>query len=137
MMVEQCIYANGCYNLLCSGFVQINKEIAIGASIFYPVSGYGGSPYSINILVWKLETILLIIWKVESNLFIFYTKVKSSLIFQKQVQITTKKVYTEQHHQSVYPKLSQKTQINTSTKQENHPNEATNREKKCHPKRSM
>lgn len=44
--------ATGCYNLLCSGFVQINNEIAMGASV-YPVSGYGDSQYDINILVWK------------------------------------------------------------------------------------
>ncbi|KAA8515744.1 hypothetical protein F0562_018645 [Nyssa sinensis] len=44
--------ATGCYNLLCSGFIQINNEIAMGASI-YPVSGYRGSQYDISILVWK------------------------------------------------------------------------------------
>ncbi|KAK9128375.1 hypothetical protein Syun_017172 [Stephania yunnanensis] len=44
--------ATGCYNLLCSGFIQINSEIAMGASIF-PVSGYRGSQYDISILVWK------------------------------------------------------------------------------------
>lgn len=44
--------ATGCYNLLCSGFIQINNQIAMGASI-YPVSGYGGSQYDISILVWK------------------------------------------------------------------------------------
>ncbi|XVF14730.1 hypothetical protein REPUB_Repub09cG0087000 [Reevesia pubescens] len=44
--------ATGCYNLLCSGFIQINNEIAMGASI-YPVSGYHGSQYDISILVWK------------------------------------------------------------------------------------
>ncbi|KAK3020158.1 hypothetical protein RJ639_003056 [Escallonia herrerae] len=44
--------ATGCYNLLCSGFVQINNEIAMGASI-YPISGYRGSQYDISILVWK------------------------------------------------------------------------------------
>ncbi|XP_037496896.1 uncharacterized protein LOC105650315 isoform X2 [Jatropha curcas] len=44
--------ATGCYNLLCSGFVQINNQIAMGASI-YPVSGYGGSQYDISLLVWK------------------------------------------------------------------------------------
>ncbi|XP_062174865.1 protein neprosin-like [Alnus glutinosa] len=44
--------ATGCYNLLCSGFVQINNEIAMGASV-YPISGYGSSQYDINILVWK------------------------------------------------------------------------------------
>ncbi|CAD5179802.1 unnamed protein product [Musa acuminata subsp. malaccensis] len=44
--------ATGCYNLLCSGFIQINSEIAMGAAI-YPLSRYGGSQYDISILVWK------------------------------------------------------------------------------------
>ncbi|KAJ6839597.1 uncharacterized protein M6B38_314350 [Iris pallida] len=44
--------ATGCYNLLCSGFIQVNSEVAMGASIF-PVSGYGGSQYDISILIWK------------------------------------------------------------------------------------
>ncbi|GFZ18256.1 carboxyl-terminal peptidase, putative [Actinidia rufa] len=44
--------ATGCYNLLCSGFIQINSEIAMGASIS-PVSAYRDSQYDISILVWK------------------------------------------------------------------------------------
>ncbi|KAK6162794.1 hypothetical protein DH2020_002635 [Rehmannia glutinosa] len=44
--------ATGCYNLLCSGFIQINNDIAMGASIF-PISGYSSSQYDISILVWK------------------------------------------------------------------------------------
>ncbi|RAL53948.1 hypothetical protein DM860_004419 [Cuscuta australis] len=44
--------ATGCYNLLCSGFIQINSEIAMGASIS-PLSSNGGSQYDISILVWK------------------------------------------------------------------------------------
>ncbi|XP_031473677.1 uncharacterized protein LOC116246111 [Nymphaea colorata] len=44
--------ATGCYNLLCSGFIQINSQIAMGASIS-PISGFGGSQYDISILVWK------------------------------------------------------------------------------------
>lgn len=44
--------ATGCYNLLCSGFIQINSEIAMGASIS-PISAYRGSQYDISILVWK------------------------------------------------------------------------------------
>ncbi|KAJ6837608.1 uncharacterized protein M6B38_119755 [Iris pallida] len=44
--------ATGCYNLLCSGFIQISSEIAMGATI-YPISGYGASQYDIDILVWK------------------------------------------------------------------------------------
>jgi hypothetical protein len=46
--------ATGCYNLLCSGFIQINNQIAMGASIS-PLSNYGGSQYDINILVWKVK----------------------------------------------------------------------------------
>ncbi|GMH10268.1 hypothetical protein Nepgr_012109 [Nepenthes gracilis] len=45
-------HATGCYNLLCSGFIQINNEIAMGASIS-PVSAYRNSQYDISILVWK------------------------------------------------------------------------------------
>ncbi|KAI4368574.1 hypothetical protein MLD38_017117 [Melastoma candidum] len=44
--------ATGCYNLLCSGFIQINSEIAMGASIS-PVSAYRNPQYDIGILVWK------------------------------------------------------------------------------------
>ncbi|KAL1818764.1 hypothetical protein ACET3Z_013633 [Daucus carota] len=44
--------ATGCYNLLCSGFIQINNQIAMGASIF-PVSSYHGSQFDITILLWK------------------------------------------------------------------------------------
>ncbi|KAI3743007.1 hypothetical protein L1987_60708 [Smallanthus sonchifolius] len=44
--------ATGCYNLLCSGFIQVNNEIAIGGSIS-PISHYDGSQYDITILIWK------------------------------------------------------------------------------------
>ncbi|XP_051123478.1 uncharacterized protein LOC127246262 [Andrographis paniculata] len=44
--------ATGCYNILCSGFVQISNEIAMGASI-YPISRYAKSQYDISILIWK------------------------------------------------------------------------------------
>jgi hypothetical protein len=46
--------ATGCYNLLCSGFIQVNSEIAMGASIS-PVSAYRNSQYDISILVWKVK----------------------------------------------------------------------------------
>ncbi|GAB4860667.1 hypothetical protein Ancab_035830 [Ancistrocladus abbreviatus] len=42
----------GCYNLLCSGFVQTNTKIAIGAAIS-PVSSYDGRQYDITVMVWK------------------------------------------------------------------------------------
>ncbi|KAJ6299698.1 hypothetical protein OIU76_020638 [Salix suchowensis] len=44
--------ATGCYNLLCTGFIQINNEVSMGASIF-PISGYRESQYDISLLVWK------------------------------------------------------------------------------------
>ncbi|XP_042040142.1 uncharacterized protein LOC121785776 isoform X2 [Salvia splendens] len=44
--------ATGCYNLLCSGFIQVNSEVAMGASIS-PVSAFRNSQYDISILVWK------------------------------------------------------------------------------------
>ncbi|XP_062178268.1 protein neprosin [Alnus glutinosa] len=44
--------ATGCYNLLCSGFVQTNSRVAIGAAIS-PVSSYSGSQYDITVLIWK------------------------------------------------------------------------------------
>ncbi|KAL6524503.1 hypothetical protein OROHE_016174 [Orobanche hederae] len=44
--------ATGCYNLLCSGFVQINNKIAIGAAIS-PRSSYNGKQFDIGIMIWK------------------------------------------------------------------------------------
>jgi hypothetical protein len=46
--------ATGCYNLLCSGFIQVNSEIAMGASIS-PVSAYCNAHYDISIFVWKVK----------------------------------------------------------------------------------
>ncbi|KAL6506587.1 hypothetical protein OROGR_024768 [Orobanche gracilis] len=44
--------ATGCYNLLCSGFIQTNPDIAVGASIS-PLSVYQDSQFDITILIWK------------------------------------------------------------------------------------
>ena len=44
----------GCYNLLCSGFIQTSDTVAIGASIA-PISSYGGSQYQIEIMIWKVN----------------------------------------------------------------------------------
>ncbi|KAK1290254.1 hypothetical protein QJS10_CPB18g01887 [Acorus calamus] len=44
--------ATGCYNLLCSGFIQTNNKIAIGAAIS-PVSSISGEQFDITILIWK------------------------------------------------------------------------------------
>ncbi|XP_074572415.1 protein neprosin-like [Curcuma longa] len=44
--------ATGCYNLLCSGFIQTNNMIAIGAAIS-PVSTPSGGQFDISLLVWK------------------------------------------------------------------------------------
>ncbi|CAI0547432.1 unnamed protein product, partial [Linum tenue] len=47
--------ATGCYNLLCSGFVQTNNKIAIGAAIS-PRSSYRGRQFDIGLMVWKTYT---------------------------------------------------------------------------------
>ncbi|XP_010454087.1 PREDICTED: uncharacterized protein LOC104735906 [Camelina sativa] len=44
--------ATGCYNLLCSGFIQTNNKIAIGAAIS-PLSSFKGNQFDITILIWK------------------------------------------------------------------------------------
>ncbi|KAF8399741.1 hypothetical protein HHK36_015612 [Tetracentron sinense] len=44
--------ATGCYNLLCSGFIQTNNRIAIGAAIS-PTSSYNSGQFDISLLVWK------------------------------------------------------------------------------------
>nr|XP_027108703.1 uncharacterized protein LOC113728501 [Coffea arabica] len=44
--------SSGCYNLLCSGFVQVSKTLALGAAI-HPTSTYHGSQYIITISMWK------------------------------------------------------------------------------------
>ncbi|GMJ13217.1 hypothetical protein like AT1G10750 [Hibiscus trionum] len=45
-------HTTGCYNLLCSGFVQTNNRIAIGAAIS-PTSSYNGGQFDISLLIWK------------------------------------------------------------------------------------
>ncbi|KAJ9554541.1 hypothetical protein OSB04_018586 [Centaurea solstitialis] len=45
-------YQNGCYNLLCPGFVQTNNKIAIGAAID-PISKYNGTQYDISLFISK------------------------------------------------------------------------------------
>ncbi|PSR89566.1 hypothetical protein CEY00_Acc29769 [Actinidia chinensis var. chinensis] len=44
--------ATGCYNLLCSGFVQTSNKISIGAAIS-PRSSDSGRQFDIGIMVWK------------------------------------------------------------------------------------
>ncbi|XP_065004308.1 protein neprosin isoform X1 [Musa acuminata AAA Group] len=44
--------ATGCYNLLCSGFIQTSNKIAIGAAIS-PTSTYNGRQFDISLLIWK------------------------------------------------------------------------------------
>ncbi|KAH7297157.1 hypothetical protein KP509_26G056300 [Ceratopteris richardii] len=45
-------HTTGCYNLLCSGFVQVSNQIALGATIA-PISFYEDHQYDITILIWK------------------------------------------------------------------------------------
>ncbi|XP_010923364.1 protein neprosin-like [Elaeis guineensis] len=44
--------STGCYNLLCSGFIQVNNDIALGSDIS-PISSYGGRQYEITLLISK------------------------------------------------------------------------------------
>ncbi|CDY20606.1 BnaC08g14520D [Brassica napus] len=46
--------ATGCYNLLCSGFVQTNSQVAIGAAIS-PSSSFKGGQFDITLLIWKVQ----------------------------------------------------------------------------------
>ncbi|KAJ9554542.1 hypothetical protein OSB04_018587 [Centaurea solstitialis] len=46
-------YKNGCYNLICSGFVQTNNHVALGGAI-QPISTYNGPQYDIKLLIWKI-----------------------------------------------------------------------------------
>ena len=43
----------GCYNLACSGFVQVDNQIAMGASVA-PYSNYDGTQRSVKFYVWKV-----------------------------------------------------------------------------------
>ncbi|KAF5793586.1 putative neprosin [Helianthus annuus] len=45
-------YQSGCYNLECPGFIQINPNVCLGASI-KPISTYNGKQYEIALLIWK------------------------------------------------------------------------------------
>ncbi|TKY73527.1 hypothetical protein E2542_SST02279 [Spatholobus suberectus] len=45
-------HTTGCYNLLCSGFIQTNNRIAIGAAIS-PRSAYNSRQFDIGLMVWK------------------------------------------------------------------------------------
>ncbi|CAL9236865.1 unnamed protein product [Arabidopsis halleri] len=42
----------GCYNLLCSGFVQTSNRYTVGGSIT-TISRYRGTQYDLSILIWK------------------------------------------------------------------------------------
>ncbi|KMZ56164.1 hypothetical protein ZOSMA_99G00950 [Zostera marina] len=44
--------ATGCYNLLCSGFIQTNNKMAIGAAIS-PLSNTNKGQYDISLVIWK------------------------------------------------------------------------------------
>ncbi|XP_028803267.1 uncharacterized protein LOC114758392 [Neltuma alba] len=49
--------ASRCYDLFCSGFIQVNHRVVVGAAI-RPLSAYGDSKsqHAITILVWKLSS---------------------------------------------------------------------------------
>ncbi|KAL3537234.1 hypothetical protein ACH5RR_000600 [Cinchona calisaya] len=45
-------HSTGCYNLLCSGFIQVSQKISLGA-VIKPISSYHGSQFDITLLIWK------------------------------------------------------------------------------------
>ena len=42
----------GCYNLMCPGFVQVDNQIAMGATVTPSI--YGGTQRSVKFNVWKV-----------------------------------------------------------------------------------
>ncbi|KAK9996201.1 hypothetical protein SO802_020887 [Lithocarpus litseifolius] len=44
----------GCYNLWCPGFVQVDKQIAMGAKVT-PYSKYDGDQFALKFYVWKVD----------------------------------------------------------------------------------
>uniref|UniRef100_A0A7N0V5B9 Neprosin PEP catalytic domain-containing protein n=1 Tax=Kalanchoe fedtschenkoi TaxID=63787 RepID=A0A7N0V5B9_KALFE len=47
-------YKNGCYNLLCPGFVQVSRKVIPG-DVLAPLSKYGSKSYDIQISVYKAK----------------------------------------------------------------------------------
>ncbi|KAK1264620.1 hypothetical protein QJS04_geneDACA010448 [Acorus gramineus] len=45
-------HSTGCYNLKCSGFVQVNSDIALGATAT-PISVYDGPQYQMTVSIFK------------------------------------------------------------------------------------
>ncbi|KAK7827894.1 hypothetical protein CFP56_030812 [Quercus suber] len=79
-----------CYNLLCSpGFVQINKEIALGGSL-NPISVYAGSQYELHFLVWKY---LMGYW--PASLFVSLSESASQILWGRE---TNKKMGSTPPH---------------------------------------
>lgn len=57
--------ATGCYNLLCSGFIQTNNKIAIGAAIS-PRSSSNGKQFDIGLMVWKVSFLIIQLINIQS-----------------------------------------------------------------------
>ncbi|XP_050379789.1 uncharacterized protein LOC126797159 [Argentina anserina] len=49
-------YKDGCYNLECSGFIQVNRKFALG-SVIKPVSTYNGKQAEIFISIYKHKSV--------------------------------------------------------------------------------
>lgn len=75
--------ATGCYNLLCSGFVQMNSRIAIGAAIS-PISSFSTNQFDVTILIWKVCTKFMQML-INSDVFLYkkknYLKLYSCLTY--------------------------------------------------------
>jgi hypothetical protein len=70
--------ATGCYNLLCSGFVQTNNKIAIGAAIS-PRSSYNGRQFDIGLMIWKVSLHFLPFISTLLTIFLSYSIHKEGL----------------------------------------------------------
>ncbi|XP_054813506.1 uncharacterized protein LOC129314163 [Prosopis cineraria] len=48
----------GCYNLLCSGFVQVSNAVALGGALPL-LSVYNGTQYGFSLLIWKMVMVMM------------------------------------------------------------------------------
>ncbi|KAL7234031.1 hypothetical protein ACSBR1_017600 [Camellia fascicularis] len=53
--IRDAYQTTGCYNLLCSGFIQTSNKMTLGGAIF-PISAYDASQYESHFFVWKDTT---------------------------------------------------------------------------------
>lgn len=55
--------STGCYNHICTGFVSINEEFALGAAVAN-VSTMNGRQYDIPTSIWKVNIIRVLVYSI-------------------------------------------------------------------------